>query len=579
MKTTLTLTLLFLGVGMIIAQWSQDPNVNTVLEKPGDQRAPLITSDGKGGAIVTWNEDGGVFVNWIDKYGFLRWDKSGVRITPIGRIGGVTNIISDGRGGAVIVWEDLTKARQVGDEVIRIIENEIFAQRVDSLGQLAWNPSGVAVRTKIDSTTVSDFALVTSDYEEFIVVWTDDRRHPYPKSIPLDFYAQKINSKGDCLWQFNGKLITINSSLYNVRRRVVTDGAGGFILARFDNDPNAQQATVVERISSDGQLLWQPGGVPTRTGGAFEIDSDGQGGIIIAGIYFPGGGFIGQVRAQRINNKGELLWGDSAKVIAEPVDLDTTPRIINDKNSGAFIYWDAKNNLGERKGFLQHINYSGIILWSPITVRFNVTSTIHPIFISDQINGWILLAIDFFGTPEGQFWAVRGDFQGNFVWGDKGILFRRRPFNDWPFYFDAIAEGSGGFIAVWDQVNMTTSWDVVLQQVNSRGELGEVITSIEFLPISIELKEHLLFQNYPNPFNIETKIHFLLKEQGFVSLKIYNLNGREVVTLLNQYLTAGEHLVQWNGQDKSGHSVASGIYFYRLQVDDFESIRKMVYIR
>nr|NIR49359.1 hypothetical protein [candidate division KSB1 bacterium]NIR71290.1 hypothetical protein [candidate division KSB1 bacterium]NIS24820.1 hypothetical protein [candidate division KSB1 bacterium]NIT71726.1 hypothetical protein [candidate division KSB1 bacterium]NIU25455.1 hypothetical protein [candidate division KSB1 bacterium] len=425
---------LLLNAALLYSQWSQDPTVNTVLDKPGNQRAPLIATDGKGGAIVAWDEDNGVFANWVDRFGFRQWGNDGVRITPVGRIALVTNIISDGEGGAVIVWEDLTHAREVGTEVIDIIENEMFVQRVDSSGQLLWHPSGVAVRTKIDSTTAFNFEMVTSDHEEFIVVWTEDRRHPYPQSLPLDFFAQKIDLDGNLLWQENGALITVDGGLVNVRRRVVTDGAGGFLLARF-GEGNGN--TVVERISSEGELLWQPGGVPVNTGGAFDMDSGGQGGAVVAGVYFPGGGIV-QVRVQRISPNGELLWGESATVVTDGADLDTSPHIVSDGHYGAYIYWDAKDLNGERKGFLQHIDDSGTILWSPIAVRFNVTSTIHPFFISDLQDGMILLAIDFFGTSEGQFWAVKADFDGNLGWTEQGVLFRQRPVNDWPFVFDVV---------------------------------------------------------------------------------------------------------------------------------------------
>lgn len=568
----------FIWVSAVSAQWSHDPTVNTVLDKAGDQRAPLITTDGKLGAIVAWDEDRGVFANRIDKFGFRKWGNEGIRITPLGRLAALTNITSDGLGGVVIVWEDLTHARQVGGEVVRIIENEIFAQRVDSLGQLIWDPSGVAVRIKIDSSTVGAFKLVASGLQEFIVFWTDDRNHVSEGDVQNDFYAQKIDLEGNQLWGVNGKLITVNGSLINTRSRIATDGAGGFLLARFGE---GQQNTVVERISADGDLMWQPGGVPVHTGGAFEMASDEQSGAVVAGVFFPGGGGtqVGQTRVQRINSNGELIWGDNATILMDEIDKDSTPRIVSDGNSGAIIYWDAKDSDDERKGFLQHINHSGTFLWSPRTVRFNVTSTIHPIFISDQKNGMILLAIDFFGTSEGQFWGVRADFTGNLVWGEQGVLFRRRPFNDWPFYFDAVADGSGGFIAAWEEFNNTSSWDIVLQQVNARGEIGVVITSVDETSSPVPPKEYALFQNYPNPFNPETRIRFAIKESGVVSLKIYDLSGREVITLYNQKLSAGEHQVSWDGKDSSKKQVASGIYFYQLRVNQFQAIRKMLYIR
>lgn len=576
MKKIFSKSLLLLMCTTLSAQWSQDPNVNTVLDKPGDQTAPLITTDGKGGAIVAWCEDNGVFANWVDKFGVRQWGRDGVRISPLGRIAALFNMVSDGAGGAVIVWEDLTNARYVGDEVVRIIENEMYAQRVDSLGQLVWDADGVAIRTKIDSTTISDFALVTSDHTEFIMVWTDDRGLPYPQSGPMDFYAQKVDLDGNMLWVSNGKLITVHGALQNVRRRVVADGAGGFLLARFDSDPNAQQATVVERISSDGELLWQPGGVSVHTGGAFEIDSDGQGGAIVTGVFFPGGGFVGEVRVQRVDGSGQLLWGDSATVVVNETDLRTSPRIVNDEDSGAIVYWDMEDENGERKGFFQHISSSGELLWQPAAVRFDFTSTTHPIITNDGQGGMILLANDF-DSPEGDLWGVRIDFSRNLVWGEEGVLFRLRENNDWPILVEAISDGNGGFIAAWSEFRSTTWLDVILQQVNARGELGEVITSVKERDVT-EPTEFALSQNYPNPFNPETQIRFTLPEPGWVSLIIYDLSGKEVITLLNDRRSAGEHRLTWDGRGRLGQPVASGIYFYRLQVHDFQAVRKMIYL-
>ncbi|NIR48342.1 T9SS type A sorting domain-containing protein, partial [candidate division KSB1 bacterium] len=161
----------------------------------------------------------------------------------------------------------------------------------------------------------------------------------------------------------------------------------------------------------------------------------------------------------------------------------------------------------------------------------------------------------------------------------QGVLFRQRPVNDWPFVFDVVRDGSGGFIAIWDEFNRNTSWDLVLQQVSRNGKLGDVITLVENIPNPNVPEKYFLFQNYPNPFNPETEIRFVLRDSGVVSFVIYDLTGKEVITLLNDKRPAGEHRLTWDGRDKLGQSVASGIYFYRLRVNDFEAVRKMVYIR
>jgi hypothetical protein len=92
-------------------------------------------------------------------------------------------------------------------------------------------------------------------------------------------------------------------------------------------------------------------------------------------------------------------------------------------------------------------------------------------------------------------------------------------------------------------------------------------------------------QNYPNPFNPITEIKFRLGEPGFVTLKIYNLLGQEIRTLVNRNEKAGLHTVSWDGRDHLGRDVASGIYIYRIQVVPaeggraFSQVRKMTLLR
>jgi hypothetical protein len=83
-----------------------------------------------------------------------------------------------------------------------------------------------------------------------------------------------------------------------------------------------------------------------------------------------------------------------------------------------------------------------------------------------------------------------------------------------------------------------------------------------------------LSQNYPNPFNPVTKINFAIPKQGLVTLKIYDVLGREVRTLVSEVKTPGNYAVDFNGAELS-----SGVYFYRLQSADFTDIKRMMLIK
>jgi hypothetical protein len=97
--------------------------------------------------------------------------------------------------------------------------------------------------------------------------------------------------------------------------------------------------------------------------------------------------------------------------------------------------------------------------------------------------------------------------------------------------------------------------------------------------------EFSLSQNYPNPFNPTTAIGFTLPIAGHVVLKVFNVLGQEVVTLLDEQRSAGMHTVQWNSLHKRGAQVSSGVYFYRFEVNQnngrqhFVGVKKMLLVK
>jgi hypothetical protein len=90
---------------------------------------------------------------------------------------------------------------------------------------------------------------------------------------------------------------------------------------------------------------------------------------------------------------------------------------------------------------------------------------------------------------------------------------------------------------------------------------------------------YALMQNHPNPFNPSTTISFDLPAKAKVSLKVYDVAGRLIRTLTDREWAAGRHSISWDGHNESGASVASGVYFYRLESKDFSGTKKMVLLR
>ncbi len=88
-----------------------------------------------------------------------------------------------------------------------------------------------------------------------------------------------------------------------------------------------------------------------------------------------------------------------------------------------------------------------------------------------------------------------------------------------------------------------------------------------------------LYPNYPNPFNPETEIRFALTRSSHVVINIYNTLGQQIGTLIDTEYAAGFHSVRWDGKDRNGSPVSSGVYLYQIQAGEFSQVRKMSLIR
>ncbi|NOY76282.1 MAG: T9SS type A sorting domain-containing protein [Calditrichaeota bacterium] len=109
---------------------------------------------------------------------------------------------------------------------------------------------------------------------------------------------------------------------------------------------------------------------------------------------------------------------------------------------------------------------------------------------------------------------------------------------------------------------------------------GSVLTSTSQGGLNNRVPTQLeLYQNYPNPFNPVTSISYALPMNSHVTVRVFNMLGQEIKTLINQKQTAGVHTIQWNGTDKYGMKVGSGIYFYQIQSDRLSIVKKMILMK
>jgi hypothetical protein len=147
-------------------------------------------------------------------------------------------------------------------------------------------------------------------------------------------------------------------------------------------------------------------------------------------------------------------------------------------------------------------------------------------------------------------------------------------------------------------VEASVSWDIDMGITNWDQNKGNYLFLNTLNPVFVNSEENLpegfvLYQNYPNPFNPSTKIKFTVPQSpllggdgrgGLVTLKVYDVLGNEVTTLVNREISAGEYEVEFSAKGGSASggnafSLVSGIYFYQLRAGDFIQTKKMILLR
>ena len=387
-------------------------------------------------------------------YVFASWQENGNAIcTASPHTSGQAITTSDGSGGAIITWTD----KRSGN-------SDIYAQRVDALGNVLWTAGGMAV-CAADSTQFQP-RIASDNLGGAIITWLDKRSGNY------DVYAQRVNASGSPLWPAGGVAVCTADSSQNYLR-IVSDGSGGAIIAWEDNR-NGNYDVYAQRVSVLGSMLWTSNGalVSARQSGKIwpSILSDGSGGVIIAWCdYLTPGGY--DIYAQRVDASGNRTWTTNGVAICTAPRGQGHPEITSDGASGAIIAWSdyRTNPFGDI--YAQRVDGSGNVKWMTDGVAVSEMETASEAYqiTSDGASGALITwHDDRSGGENYDIYAQRVDGLGNLLWSDGAVVCSA---NSGQMYPVIVSDGSGGAIITWVDYRSGTSWDIYAQKVDSSGTM------------------------------------------------------------------------------------------------------------
>ncbi|KPJ61089.1 MAG: hypothetical protein AMJ46_03765 [Latescibacteria bacterium DG_63] len=563
----------------------------------GGQVLPEIASDGAGGAIIVWEDrrvpGGDIYVQRVDASGLALWATNGVPVCTTDASQVNPEIASDGWGGAVIGWQDFRGAGVTGWE--------IYVQRVDASGIALWTADGVAASTAWGTQWYPE--IISDGAGGAIVTWADRR------NWNSDVFVQRIDASGTVLWATDGETVCI--VLENQRYpEIVSDGEGGAIIAWTDyRDGGATPDIYIQRVDESGTMLWTEGGVSvcSAAGDQFEpaIAPDDAGGAIVT-WYDKRNGLDYDIYAQRLDTLGVPLWTADGVLVCAAANHQEWPVITADGTGGAVIAWHDMRVSGYDI-YGQRVDSLGTALWMPggVSLCSAAGNQRFPCVTTDGEGGAIAAwhdsrsgsddiyaqrvsaagcsgptALTFASvSATGTSGCVELSWQMGIEVDAGNLVVERSEWPEGPFLSlnAPVLRGEGLSFSFTDRgvLSGRSYWyKIVLLSFSGREYYGPLEVYVE--PTPVAYKVH---QSYPNPFNPTCTIRYEMPVAGAVSLRVFDVSGSIVRTLVDTSVQPGAYSEVWDGRDQSGREVPSGVYFYRLEAGDFGLTRKAILLR
>ena len=345
-----------------------------------------MIADGTGGAIIIWvdQRDGAndIYTQRIDGNGVVQWTANGVKITPFHNTNESPDIASDGKGGAIITWSQ--RSSSVG----------IFAQRVSSTGVM-W--SSAAHLSTNDEQMLQAFPRIIADGTGgSIVAWEDHRATNGMSQSAI--WAQHVDSSGNVIWDSDGIDVGphgASNQYFNLRPEIISDGLDGAIITWWSSyfDTATHKSVQITQVSGSGSSGWSA--VLCEGDGNHQypdLVTDGSGGAIVS--WYDNRNGSDQIFAQRVDNAGNVQWQiNGIQIKQNTAQMNNVYlTLVSDNAGGATIVWDDYRMPGNNpKIYAQRIDGTGMILW---TIDGEVISSYDgdydPVIATDGLNGAIV---------------------------------------------------------------------------------------------------------------------------------------------------------------------------------------------
>jgi hypothetical protein len=380
-----------------------------------------------------------------------------------------------------------------------------------------------------------------------------------------------VNGAGAIQWTIDGVALC-TATKYQLVPTITSDGMGGAIVT-WEDSRSGTFDIYVQRVNPSGDVQWTANGVAlSRAAGVQRfptIISDGASGAIVTWDDYRnyGSGNV-DIYAQRVNASGAVEWTIDGVALCTATGYQMDPTMSSDGGGGAIVTWESSPNAENWDIYTQRVNASGAVQWTTDGVAICIAAgdQWYPTITSDGGGGAIVTWLDY-RSGAADIYAQRVNDSGSAQWTADGIALCTAMGEQESARITSDGMG-GAIVAWWDHRSGTTGWDIYAQIVYAD---GSVPTAADAPAVPIELH-----QNYPNPFNPTTTVTYSVAEKCSVTLKIYDVSGKYIVSLADRKQEKGSYAVEWNGQDEKGNLVASGIYLYRIVAGNQAISRKMV---